>query len=623
MGGERRAGRRGDGRAVRRRRRARPRRCALPRWLATGLGAARARRPGGGDRRAVPRARRLDRQPRPVGAARQHPVDLVGIAVVVVARRASPSLLAGRLRVEPLARRGDLVVPAALRRHDAGPAHRRAAAPPAARRAPRTPPVVRPAARPARRAADAARSGGAAGAASLRYPVARLVRMAALAVAAGRRRRRRARGTTPAIVGIGVALLPARPRRDRAAVAGDRPPRPHRRRPASTRGWLLARHLAAPAVALVPFAALGAAAVVAVEPGAWAAALALCRPGRAGSGVGGCGRQHRARRPRPAVAADGAVGRRAAGVRRLHVDACGCCSRSSSAPLAGLPVLGVREQPDRGTVVRMVVARRARRRRPPCAGGCRERDEWRGKLGAAFLERRPGRPGACGMTACPATSIGLTKTYGDAPALGAARPRRRRRASGSCSSATTAAARRRCCGWSPACSSRRPGRSTSPATPVGSIEARAATSYLGDQPVFYDDLSVWEHLEYVARLHGTDDWEQHADRAARARSAWPTGATTCRRRSAAACGRRRRSRSRSSGRSRCCSSTSRSSASTEPGATRCSSCSPGPRRRRDARRRHPRADDRRRGRAPRRAPRRRAHLRRRAGDADVDALVAR
>jgi ABC-type multidrug transport system ATPase subunit len=45
---------------------------------------------------------------------------------------------------------------------------------------------------------------------------------------------------------------------------------------------------------------------------------------------------------------------------------------------------------------------------------------------------------------------------------------------------------------------------------AGSLEARAFTSYLGDQPVFYDDLTVWEHLEYVAKLHGTDGWEQHA-----------------------------------------------------------------------------------------------------------------
>ncbi len=46
--------------------------------------------------------------------------------------------------------------------------------------------------------------------------------------------------------------------------------------------------------------------------------------------------------------------------------------------------------------------------------------------------------------------------------------------------------------------------------PAGSLEARAFASYLGDQPVFYDDLTVWEHLEYIARLHSTDGWEQHA-----------------------------------------------------------------------------------------------------------------
>ncbi len=47
--------------------------------------------------------------------------------------------------------------------------------------------------------------------------------------------------------------------------------------------------------------------------------------------------------------------------------------------------------------------------------------------------------------------------------------------------------------------------------PAGSIEARAALAHLADQPVFYDDLSVREHLEYVARLHGRAEWEQRAD----------------------------------------------------------------------------------------------------------------
>jgi ABC-type multidrug transport system ATPase subunit len=46
---------------------------------------------------------------------------------------------------------------------------------------------------------------------------------------------------------------------------------------------------------------------------------------------------------------------------------------------------------------------------------------------------------------------------------------------------------------------------------VGSIEARAAMSYLADQPVFYDDLSLIEHIEYVARLHGRSDWAAHGN----------------------------------------------------------------------------------------------------------------
>src|SRR4051812_44193612 len=42
------------------------------------------------------------------------------------------------------------------------------------------------------------------------------------------------------------------------------------------------------------------------------------------------------------------------------------------------------------------------------------------------------------------------------------------------------------------------------------MEARAATSYLGDQPVFDDDLRVGDHPEDIARLHGHDDWEGRA-----------------------------------------------------------------------------------------------------------------
>jgi ABC-2 type transport system ATP-binding protein len=46
--------------------------------------------------------------------------------------------------------------------------------------------------------------------------------------------------------------------------------------------------------------------------------------------------------------------------------------------------------------------------------------------------------------------------------------------------------------------------------PAGSIEARAAVSYLPDNPVLYDDLSVLEHIEYVCRLHEAEDWQSRA-----------------------------------------------------------------------------------------------------------------
>jgi ABC-type multidrug transport system ATPase subunit len=40
--------------------------------------------------------------------------------------------------------------------------------------------------------------------------------------------------------------------------------------------------------------------------------------------------------------------------------------------------------------------------------------------------------------------------------------------------------------------------------PVGTSEARSLVSVLPDEPVLYDDLSVREHLAYVASLHGVD-----------------------------------------------------------------------------------------------------------------------
>lgn len=55
------------------------------------------------------------------------------------------------------------------------------------------------------------------------------------------------------------------------------------------------------------------------------------------------------------------------------------------------------------------------------------------------------------------------------------------------------------------------GRALVDGAPAGSLEARRAVSWLSDTPTFYDDLSLWEHLEFVARLHGVADWEGRAE----------------------------------------------------------------------------------------------------------------
>ena len=47
--------------------------------------------------------------------------------------------------------------------------------------------------------------------------------------------------------------------------------------------------------------------------------------------------------------------------------------------------------------------------------------------------------------------------------------------------------------------------------PGGDVHARATTSYLPDDPVLYDDLSVTEHVEYVSRLFGGDGFDDYAE----------------------------------------------------------------------------------------------------------------
>jgi ABC-2 type transport system ATP-binding protein len=46
--------------------------------------------------------------------------------------------------------------------------------------------------------------------------------------------------------------------------------------------------------------------------------------------------------------------------------------------------------------------------------------------------------------------------------------------------------------------------------PAGSLPARALTSFVPDTPIFYEDLSLNEHLEYIARMHGAEEWATRA-----------------------------------------------------------------------------------------------------------------
>ncbi|MFZ0215886.1 MAG: ABC transporter ATP-binding protein [Candidatus Dormiibacterota bacterium] len=46
---------------------------------------------------------------------------------------------------------------------------------------------------------------------------------------------------------------------------------------------------------------------------------------------------------------------------------------------------------------------------------------------------------------------------------------------------------------------------------AGSLLARQHVSYVPDTPVLYDDLSIGETAEFVARLHGAPDWADRLD----------------------------------------------------------------------------------------------------------------
>jgi hypothetical protein len=343
----------------------------LPRWLATALAlvvlvaqgfAIAGRIPGPGDS---------------IGSfalwgMRVEPVDLIGIAVVV-ALSVTAILLAGRLRVEPLVRRGDLVTQlrfavtmqdlrtvVLLRRQLRG-------------EQPRTHPWL--GLRPTLRGSPARAIWQRGWRGLLRYPLSRVARMVALSLAAGIAAVAVLHGTTPAIVGIGIALyLLGLDAVEPLSQEIDHPD--HTDGVPIARGWMMAHHVAAPALALVPFAVIGSGAVIAFEPHVWWAALALCLP-MTWVGVGGAVISIVRDAPdplAPPTASSAAVPPEFAGftstIRLLY-------------PLvisivAGLPVLAAREQPGVGTVVRMIVAMVI------VAAGIvwwvRKRDEWRVKV---------------------------------------------------------------------------------------------------------------------------------------------------------------------------------------------------------------------------------------------------
>ncbi|RYZ38264.1 MAG: ABC transporter ATP-binding protein [Myxococcaceae bacterium] len=43
---------------------------------------------------------------------------------------------------------------------------------------------------------------------------------------------------------------------------------------------------------------------------------------------------------------------------------------------------------------------------------------------------------------------------------------------------------------------------------VAPVDAKRALAFLPDEPRFFEYLTVWEHLNFTARLYGVEDWEE-------------------------------------------------------------------------------------------------------------------
>lgn len=347
---------------------------AVPRWVATTVAAALLGAQLAAVAWEVPGPGNL------VGSLamwgmRTRSIDLVAVAVIAAGVVVAVAM-AGRLRPEPLTRRADLVsqlrfavtiqdlrTVVLLRRQLRG-------------ERPRSSPWVR--------LGRARRQGGPAGAVVrrdlhglARYPASRLARMAALAVLAGLAVVAVLRGTTPALLAVGVALHllgldaiePLSQEVDHPDMADGVP---------QVRGWLLVRHACSPAVALVPFALVGAGAVALAEPGSAAAALALAVPV---AWVGACGSIVSVVRDTadPVQSANTAVPPEFAGFTSTVRFAVPLLVSS----VAGLTALAMRALPEAGTAVRMAVLDGLLV--AATLTWVRKRDEWRAKV-RGFVE---------------------------------------------------------------------------------------------------------------------------------------------------------------------------------------------------------------------------------------------
>jgi hypothetical protein len=208
---------------------------------------------------------------------RQRAVDLVAVAVAAGAATVAVALV-GRLRIEPLVRRADLVsqlrfavtvqdlrTVVLLRRQLRNELPRR-----------RPWPLPSPM-RTARHSSPAGVVRRRAVHGLARTPVARLARMSACAAGAGLAAVGVLRGTTPLLVVFGVLVfLVGLDAVEPISQEVDHPERMDGF--VQDRGWLLLHLAAPPAAMLVPMAMIGAGVVAALEPGASASAFVLAVP---------------------------------------------------------------------------------------------------------------------------------------------------------------------------------------------------------------------------------------------------------------------------------------------------------------------------------------------------------